>query len=124
MKFASRLLHTGFAAALAFASVQAAAQELPARIKIGVMDAMTGPAAPGAATSALPAIRMAIKELQDRGGTLAGRPVDFVFSDDASDPTQTTNEARRLVSREGIHVAIGPQITTLAMAAAPIYTQS
>ena len=102
----------------------AVAQQLPDRIKIGILNAQTGPAAPGDAAATYPVIRLAIKELQERGGLLAGRPVDFIYADSASDPTQVTNEARRLVLREGIHVAIGPSITGLAMAAAPIYAQA
>jgi len=85
---------------------------------------MTGGAATAAAAATQPAIRLAIKELQAAGGTLAGRPVDFVFGDNASDATQAVNEARRLINREGVNVMIGPFISTLTLPTAPIYTEA
>lgn len=111
-------------AAVLFASGALKAQQLPDKIKLGILEAMTGPAAGGAAQGSMPAYKLAIKELMDSGGKLAGRPVEVVYADNASDPTQTTNEARRLATREGIHIALGPNITGLNMAAAPVFAQS
>jgi branched-chain amino acid transport system substrate-binding protein len=99
-----------------------AADDLPARIKIGVFQNLTGGGGPGDAATSM-GVKLAIKELQDRGGTLAGRPVDFVYADTATDPTQTVSEAKRLTTQENIHAAIGPDITVIAMAAAPILTE-
>ncbi len=111
-------------AAVMFGSGALRAQQLPEKIKLGILEALTGPAAGGAAQGSLPAYKLAIKELMDSGGRLAGRPFEVVFADNASDPTQTTNEARRLTTREGIHIALGPNITGLNMAASPIFAQS
>jgi ABC-type branched-subunit amino acid transport system substrate-binding protein len=108
--------------AVAFGTFKAEAQQLPQRIKIGVLVSLTGAASQGVQRSSVPAIKLAIKELQDKGGMLAGRPVDFIWGDDQSDPTQATNEARRLVEREKVQVMIGPMLSTMTLATAPIYT--
>jgi branched-chain amino acid transport system substrate-binding protein len=110
---------------LAFSAAAALAQQpLPARIKIGVLDSLTGGAATAAAAASQPGIKLAIKELKDSGGTLAGRPVDFVFGDTASDPTQAVNEARRLINREGVNAMIGPFLSSFTLPTAPIYTEA
>jgi branched-chain amino acid transport system substrate-binding protein len=122
-------IRRGFAAFVAVASLLAsphslAQSPLPSRIKIGVLDSLTGGAATASAAATQPAIRLAIKELQASGGTLAGRPVDFVWGDNASDATQAVNEARRLINREGVNVMIGPFISNLTLPTAPIYTEA
>jgi branched-chain amino acid transport system substrate-binding protein len=109
---------------LVVSSGASAQGQLPARIKIGVLDSLTGGAATASAAGAQPAIKLAIKELQAAGGTLAGRPVDFIFGDNASDPTQTVNEARRMITREGVNAMIGPFISTFTLAVAPMYTEA
>jgi branched-chain amino acid transport system substrate-binding protein len=100
----------------------AQAQELPARIKIGQLAAITGPGATSGATLK-PAAELAIRELNAAGG-IGGRPVDLVVGDTATDPTQTVNEARRLVLQEKVHAVLGPDIGAMANAAAPILTEA
>jgi len=112
------------AASFEVASEAAAQQPLPARIKIGILDTLTGGGATGSAGATQPALKLAIKELQDAGGTLAGRPVDFVWADSQSDPTQAVNEARRLVQREHVNAMIGPFSAAFTIPTAPIYTEA
>jgi len=104
-------------------SAIAAGQDLPPRIRVGVIMSMTGGAAPSAAAAPIPALKMAFKEIDEKGG-IAGRPVDWVWADDGSDPTQAVNETRRLLDRERVNVVIGPNISTLAFAALPVLTQA
>ena len=110
-------------AALAAAlSTVVQAQELPPRIKFGMLFSMTGPAASSNAGLVI-AARLAIKEINEKGGVL-GRPIDMVAGDDASDPTQAVTEARRLVEREKVHIMVGPGTTQSALAVMPVYNQS
>jgi ABC-type branched-subunit amino acid transport system substrate-binding protein len=110
------------AIAAMLAAAPAFAQELPPRIKFGQLTALTGSAAVTGAT-AKPAAELAIKELNAAGG-IGGRPVDLVIGDTATDPTQTVNEARRMVQNEKVHVVLGPEIGPFAMAAAPVLTEA
>jgi len=123
MTLLKRIALLSMAAAVS-AAPALAQQPLPARIKIGVLDSLTGGAATGAAGGSQPGIKLAIKELKDAGGTLAGRPVDFVYGDTGSDPTQAVNEARRLVQREGVNAMIGPFLSSFTLPTAPIYTEA
>ena len=64
MKLHSRIGAIFFALSLISVSFTAVAQgQLPARIKIGVLDSLTGPAAVGSAGGSQPTIKLAIKEL-------------------------------------------------------------
>jgi len=100
----------------------AGAQELPARIRIGELMSNTGAAA--SASAGLHAvIRLAIKEINEKGG-IAGRPVDLIQGDDGSDATQAVSEAKRLVTREKVHLMLGPVITTNVLAVMPIYNEA
>jgi ABC-type branched-subunit amino acid transport system substrate-binding protein len=114
-------LIAGAAMALALATV-AQAQELPARIKFGQVANLTGGGASSGYTLQL-AAALAIKELNAAGG-IAGKPVDIVVGDIQTDPTQTVNETRRLISQEKVHVMLGPDIGAMANAAAPLLTEA
>jgi ABC-type branched-subunit amino acid transport system substrate-binding protein len=127
MRYRELASSRGFIAALTFGvgiglAGAAAAEDLPARIKIGLLTAITGPAAQSGATTK-PVIQMAIKEINDAGG-LAGRPVDLAIGDTATDPTQTVSEAKRLIQQEKIMIVMGPEIGPFAMAAAPVLTEA
>jgi branched-chain amino acid transport system substrate-binding protein len=91
-------------------------------IKVGVLMGFTGSAAFSAATN-LESIRMGVKEINDSGGLL-GRRVEIVQADDQFNPAQAVIEARRLTQQEKVHFVIGPQASTLALAVAPIFTES
>jgi ABC-type branched-subunit amino acid transport system substrate-binding protein len=108
--------------ATALISASATAQTLPDRLKFGLLSSVSGPNAP-ANTALNLATRLAVKEINEAGG-IGGKPVDLVAADDGSDPTQSVNEARRLVQLEKVHVMIGPFTTQGALATAPIYTEA
>ena len=61
------------------------------------------------------AVGLAIKHLNDAGGVL-GHPVEIVFGDTALDPTQATEEARRLIEVEGVHAIVGPLASSITLA--------
>lgn len=117
----TRLLKVAGAVALAFAAGQASAQ-IPDRIKMGFIVTMSGP---GATTefSTMKGVELAVDEINKAGG-IAGKPIDLVKADAQADPTVTVNETRRLTGAEKVHVMVGPLLSQLALAAAPVVTQA
>ncbi len=117
-----KMLFVAVAAAFATTlSVQAGAQ-VPDRIRMGMLAAISGP---GAATDAsvVMGVRQAVKEINDAGG-IAGKPIDLVVGDSQSDPTAAVNDVRRLVGPEKIHVLVGPFSSQITLATAPILNQA
>jgi branched-chain amino acid transport system substrate-binding protein len=108
------------AALAALACGPAAAQNT--HLKVGQLTSLTGSAA-GLGLAANIGARMAVKEINDRGGIM-GRPIDLVVGDDQSDPTAAVNEARRLLESEKVEVLIGPQLSNLALATLPLTTKA
>ncbi len=83
-------------------------------LKIGYLADFSGPLAefgPGI----LQGVELAIKHLNDAGGVL-GHPVELVTGDTALDPTQATEEARRLIEVEGVHAIVGPLASSITLA--------
>lgn len=52
--------------------------------------------------------------------TIGGEPIRLIVVDDASDPTQATTQARRLVSEEKVDVILGSVMTGAAIAVAGV----
>jgi branched-chain amino acid transport system substrate-binding protein len=74
-----------------------------AKIKVGLMLPYTGTfAALGVAIEN--GLRLA---LQEQGGKLGGREVEFVKVDDESEPAKATDNANRLVTREKVDIVVG-----------------
>ena len=85
-------------------------------LKIGFLADFSGPLAefgPAIQTG----VELAIKHLNDAGGVL-GHPVELVTGDTALDPTQATEEARRLIEVEGVHAIVGPLASSITLAVA------
>ncbi|WP_028311658.1 ABC transporter substrate-binding protein [Derxia gummosa] len=106
-----KLLRTLAAAALATALAPAFAQ-----VKIGVITSSTGPTA----LVGLPQ-KNTVPLLPT---TIAGVKVEYIARDDASDPTQSVTEARRLIAEQNIDALIGPTGSPNAMAVLPFVAQS
>ncbi len=83
-------------------------------LKIGFLADYTGPLAEFG-----PAIQtgtdLALQQINDAGGVL-GHPVQIVIGDTALDPTQATEEARRLIEVEGVHAIVGPLSSSITLA--------
>lgn len=103
------------------ASVPANAQ-IPDRVRMGMLAAMSGP---GAATEAsvIMGVRQAVKEINDAGG-IGGKPIDLIVGDSQSDPTTSVNEVRRLLGPEKMQVLVGPFSSQITLATAPILNQA
>jgi len=96
------------AACAIFAVAADAAAQAP--IKIGVIQTYSGPLAV-IGTDASNGFSLYFEE---RGNKVAGRPVQLIKEDDAANPAQAMERARRLVEREQVHLLAG--ITNSAVA--------
>jgi branched-chain amino acid transport system substrate-binding protein len=83
------------------ASVQSASER---PIKIGAIFDLTGTLAPLGEDSK----RGAQLALEQAGYRVAGRPIEFIFEDGASDPTTTLDKTRKLVETDKVAVTFGP----------------
>ena len=84
--------------------------------KIGISGAATGPASP----SYLPhieAIRLYVRQLNDKGG-IAGSRIDVIFLDDKAAPSEAASTAKRLMDDEQV-LAVG--LMSLSSTYAPMF---
>lgn len=83
-------------------------------LKIGFLADFSGPLAefgPSIQTG----VELAVMQLNDGGGVL-GHPVEIVIGDTGLDPTQATEETRRLIEVEGVHAIVGPLASSITLA--------
>jgi branched-chain amino acid transport system substrate-binding protein len=110
-------LHAVALAALALTATGALAQD---KFKIGLILPMTGPfASTGKQIEAAARLYMA-----QNGDTVAGKKVELIVKDDTSAPDVTKRIAQELVINDKVNVLAGFGLTPLALATAPIATQS
>ena len=105
------LLAAAMAAAFAALPTAALAQ---AKLKVGLMLPATGTFA---------ALGTAIENgfklyVQEQGGKLGGREIEFVKVDDESDPAKATDNVNKLVKRDTVDVIVGTVHSGVAMAMA------
>ncbi len=110
-------------AALAGAMVLAAAASAQAQtgpVKVGLVLSLTGPfASTGKQIEAGARLYLA-----QNGDTVAGRRIEFVIKDDGSLPDQARRIAQEMVVNDKVDVLGGFVLTPLALAVAPVATQS
>ena len=112
------LLHAATLSAAALLGLTAHAQDNT--FKIGLLLPMTGPfASTGKQIDA--AVKLFIAQ---NGSTIAGRKVEVILKDDTSTPDVTRRLAQELVVNDKVNVLAGFGLTPLALATAPIATQS
>jgi branched-chain amino acid transport system substrate-binding protein len=105
-------------AVAAFAACSAMAQDNT--FKIGLILPMTGPfASTGKQIEAAVRLYMA-----QNGSTVAGKKVEIILKDDTSAPDVTKRIAQELVVNDKVNVLAGFGLTPLALATAPVATQS
>ncbi len=100
------------ATALAISGSAAIAQQPP--LKVGLMLPATGTfAALG------DAIEKGFKlHVQEQGGKLAGREIQYFKVDDESDPSKATDNVNKLIKRDGVDVIVGTVHSGVALAMA------
>jgi len=87
-----------------------------AQIKIGVILSITGPAA---------ALGIPQKQTIDiLPRTVAGRSVEFIVLDDATDTTAAVKNARKLISEDRVDVIVGPSLTPNSIALIDVVAES
>ena len=100
--------------------VAALAVQAQTRLKIGFMLPYTGTyAALGSAIEN--GFRLRVEEA---GGKLAGREIEYVKVDDESDPAKATDNINRLLSRDQVDVVVGTVHSGVAMAMAKVVRES
>mgnify|MGYP000376124140 FL=1 len=108
------------AVALGLLTAHAGAALAQEKFKIGLILPMTGPfASTGKQIEA--AARLYIAQ---NGDTVGGKKVELIVKDDTSAPDVTKRIAQELVVNEKVNVLAGFGLTPLAMATAPLATQS
>ena len=98
--------------ALAAAIGMACAATAHAEIKVGVVLSETGPAA-SLGVPEKKTVELFPKEI-------AGQKIDYIFLDDATDPTAAVKAAKRLVDDDKVDVVVGPSITPNSLAMIPV----
>jgi branched-chain amino acid transport system substrate-binding protein len=111
-----RFRHTAWLAALALLLAACGGATSGGRqsgpIKVGFILPETGVFAPNGQDER-DGWNLALKQL---GGSIAGRKVQTIFTDDASDPNQGLSDARQLVETQGADLLIGPLAANVALA--------
>ena len=90
------------------------------QLKIGYLADFSGPLAEYGADIET-GVQLAIKHINEAGG-VNGQDVVYVTGDTRVDPTQSVEEARRLVDVEGVHAIVGPLASTATLAVADSVT--
>ncbi len=90
-------------------------------LKVGVVVSATGPAA----SLGIPERNtfLLLQDLLARTGGVAGRKVEFVILDDASDTTQAVRNTRRLVE-EGVVAVVGTTTTPASLGMIPVVAEA
>ena len=90
------------------------------KLKIGFMLPYTGTYA-ALGTAIENGFRLRVEEA---GGKLAGREIEYVKVDDESDPSKATDNINRLLSRDQVDVVVGTVHSGVAMAMAKVVRES
>jgi len=114
MPFKPRSTPTTLAAALILASLAGTAYAQNTPLKVGLMLPATGTFA---------ALGDAIEKgfklyVQEQGGKLSGREIQYVKVDDESDPSKATDNVNKLIKRDNVDVIIGTVHSGVALAMA------
>jgi branched-chain amino acid transport system substrate-binding protein len=109
------LRFTALAAAALLAAGLAQAQT-PGKLKVGLMLPYTGTFA-ALGTAIENGFRLYV---QEQGGKLGGREIEFVKVDDESDPAKATDNVNKLIKRDNVDVLVGTVHSGVAMAMAKV----
>ena len=101
---------------LAALAAAATAQAQDAKIKVGLMLPATGTYA-ALGTAIENGFRLYV---QEQGGKLGGREIEYVKVDDESDPAKATDNVNKLVKRDNVDVLVGTVHSGVAMAMAKV----
>jgi len=106
--------------ALTALAASMAAAQTPGKLKVGLMLPYTGTFA-SLGTAIENGFRQHVNEL---GGKIAGREVEYFKVDDESDPSKATDNVNKLIKRDQVDVLIGTVHSGVAMAMAKAAKES
>ena len=106
---------------LAIAAGAHTASAEPKTIKIGVIQPMSGSLS-AYAQEGEPVFEYMIKKINDHGGikSMGGARIELIVGDDASQPSRTAAEARRLASQHGVAMIMGSILSAQMLALCPV----
>lgn len=107
-------------------SGSAARSQAPPSIRIGYAISLTGPNAPGAATTVIPNYRLWRSEVNAAGGIMLGSvgkrvPIEFIEYDDHSHVDDALAAVERLIAVDKVDFILPPWGTGLNLAVAPLF---
>src|SRR6266581_5859995 len=108
--------------AAAFTPWPAAPAHAADPIKVGFSMALTGAVAPNGKQNLL-ALEIWRDDVNAKGGIM-GRPVEFVFYDDQSNPNNVPGIYTKLISVDKVDLLIGPYATNMIAPAMPVIMQA
>jgi len=114
--------HVRILAAAALVAAGTAQAAFADTVKIGVFGPLTGDAA-AMGQSEKDAVELAVKDKNAAGGLL-GEQVEIIYADDAGKPEEAVNAVKRLVSRDGVLIAIGSISSPASLAASQVTRQA
>ena len=119
MKCPQIAIAVSFVLASSLANAQTNAQTKPA-VKVGLMLPASGTFA-SLGTAIENGFRLLVNE---QGGKLSGREIEFVKVDDESDPSKATDNVNKLIKRDNVDVLEGTVHSGVAMAMAKVAKDS
>lgn len=117
---AFKLKTTALLTALSLACLAGGAHASGDKIKVGLMMPYTGTYA-ALGTAMTNGFKQYVEE---NGGKLGGREVEYAVVDDESNPAKATENAKKLVSREKVDVLVGTAHSGVALAMAKVARDS
>jgi ABC-type branched-subunit amino acid transport system substrate-binding protein len=90
--------------------------------KVGSLQPLTGPAAPGGKTAVV-GLQMAVDRINQAGG-IHGRPVELILADDQSKPDVGRRQAQKLVDEDLIDVSCGGFLSNVCLACMPVWREN
>src|SRR6185437_11675057 len=119
---AKRVLGAAMLAVAMTWSLTAAPAKAADPVKVGFSMALTGAVAPNGKQILL-ALEIWRDDVNAKGGLL-GRPVELVYYDDQSNPSNVPTIYSKLISVDKVDLILGPYATNMAAAAMPTITQN
>ena len=128
----TKIFQIGMAALAAgtiWGGASAMAQQAPASVRIGWAISKTGPYAPGASITTLPAYQTWVKDVNAAGGIMlksAGKkvPVEVVEYDDRSNSDEMIKAVERLATQDKVDFILPPWGTAFNLAVAPVLNRA
>ena len=90
--------------------------------KIGSLQPLTGPAAPGGKTAVV-GLQMAADHINKTGG-INGRPVTLIIEDDQSKPDVGRRKSQKMVDEDEIDVHCGGFLSNVCLACMPVWKET